>query len=502
MQNSILRVLLISLFFCPTLIFSQKLQDKTFTANQLQADFKVLKEALKAVHPALYEFQTPAEFEARCQKVENALKDGMTDLDFLALISSITKTIGCGHTYPYKKYSKAEKKRLKKLALEKRDTFNYLPFRGRFIENRLFVGESFDSLLSPTTEILSIDNHPIAELKQKTFDYPGFSEDGQGERLAQFYGKIGLLRVVYSIYYPVKDSVELMLQLPEGKISRKFKTKKSYEFKSERKLLDATQWDLKFRKGEVKKKYRRMFNSIDFYQHVDRPDVALLNIKAFGGSFKSGYDLVFDYLKAQDTKHLIIDLRGNLGGSIEAVIKLLSQTLTQPHTYTIFKRKIPSIVEESRHKENFLRPFFRKRFLKKKYKEREAEGQTVLARTIKPAIENHFDGQLYILTDGGSFSSASIFSAILQNEKNALFFGEETGGAAQLTNAVAYFEPKLNHSRITLNIPIYRINHHVEEGEKGRGIRPDHEIKETITTFLNGKDEVLEKVLSLIGVAN
>lgn len=498
MKIKILVIAIFCVFYSIIPSHSQKFQDSIYTANQLKSDLVILKDALTSIHPSLYAYQTPEQLAEKFTKVDAALKDGMTDLDFLNLISSITKTIGCGHTTPYRKYSKVEKKRLKKLAPEKQDTFNYLPFRGRFIANRLFVGESFDSLLSPTTEILSIDNHPIAELKQKTFDFPGFSEDGQGERLSQFYGKIGLLRVIYSIYYPVKDSVELMLKLPEGEISRKFKTKKYYEFKSERELLDTTQWNLKFRKGEVKKKYRRMFNSIDFYEHLDRQDIALLSIKAFDGSFKSGYDLVFDYLKAQDTKHLIIDLRGNLGGSIEAVIKLLSQTLTQPHTYTIFKRKIPADVEKLRYKESFLRPFFRKRFFKKKYKERQEEGQTVLARTIKPATENHFDGQVYVLTDGGSFSSSSIFSAILKNEKKALFFGEETGGAAQHTNAVAYFEPKLNHSRLTLRIPRYRINHHVKEGKKGRGVRPDYEIKETITTFLNGEDKCLEKVLSLI----
>ena len=50
------------------------------------------------MHPALYEYQTPIEFEEQCEKVEKALKDGMTDLDFLKLVSTITKTIGCGHT--------------------------------------------------------------------------------------------------------------------------------------------------------------------------------------------------------------------------------------------------------------------------------------------------------------------------------------------------------------------------------------------------------------------
>lgn len=95
MRKCSLFLLFVYSFCLPSTSFSQQFQDTTYTAYQLKADFKVLKEALIAVHPALYEYQTSAEFEEKCQKVESSLKDGMTDLDFLIAVSAITKTIGC-----------------------------------------------------------------------------------------------------------------------------------------------------------------------------------------------------------------------------------------------------------------------------------------------------------------------------------------------------------------------------------------------------------------------
>jgi C-terminal processing protease CtpA/Prc len=44
--------------------------------------------------------------------------------------------------------------------------------------------------------------------------------------------------------------------------------------------------------------------------------------------------------------------------------------------------------------------------------------------------ENHFDGRLYVLIDGGSFSASADFSATVDVYKRATFIGEETGGAA------------------------------------------------------------------------
>ena len=498
MKNTILLLFTTYLFASPFNSFGQKFQDRTFTAIQLKEDFKVLKAALTSIHPSLYSFQTEKQLAEKFAKVEASIEDGMTELDFLTLVSTITKSIGCGHTSTHQWNSRAERKRLKKLPIEKRDTLNYLPFNGSFRDHRLFVGESFDSILASNMEILSIDNHSITELEQKVYNFPSISEDGQGKRLTHFLGRTQVLRNIYTVYFPLKDSVELILQLPEGPIRRKFKTKKKNEFISEPVLQDSTQWDLKFREGKVKNKYRRMHSSIHFYQHINRRDVALLDITTFKSGFKPTYNLIFDYLKKQQTKHLILDLRGNLGGDIESVIKLLSHTLTKSHTFTMSGRKIPREVKKTEYKEFFILPFIRSLLINSKFKKKKLNGRRVYSRTIKLATENHFDGQVYVLINGGSFSASSFFSAILKNDKQAIFIGEESGGAAELSNAGLYFLPKSQNSSITIRIPRFLIDYQIIGAEKGRGIQPDYIVKETIDSFLKEKDVGLEKVLMIM----
>jgi len=489
MQN--LFLLLIFLFFVPNNSYSQKFQNKTYTANQLKADLLVFKEALIAVHPALYKYQTPIEFEEQCEKVEKALKDGMTDLDFLKLVSTITKTIGCGHTGAYYGISRKEGKKLKKLPVEKRDTANYLPFNGSFRDHQLFVGTSFDTLLSSATEIFSIDGHSVTDLEQAVFDFPSISEDGKGKRLSTFLAKKGILMSVFTTFFPVKDSVELLIDTNEGKITQKFKTLKNYEILTPAEpSYDTTAWNLKFRMGKFKQKYLRTFASIFFYQHYNK-DIAALRINGFNSGDKPMLDLIFDTLKAQKTKHLIIDLRGNLGGDIRSVNTLLSKTLSTEHTYTLSKKNIPAEIKRKRHKEFFLIPFLRTLLIRVSHKKMKIAGQSVLAKTIKPAKENRFQGKIYVLIDNGSFSGASVYSSILQNDKQALFIGEESGGVAQMTNGAIYFFPKPPNSKISIRIPRYQINHQIVGGKKGRGVLPDYKVKETVTSFINGEDKGL-----------
>ncbi len=498
MRNNPYLPLFISLIFFPTLSFSQILQDRVFTAEQLKADFVVLKEAMKAVHPALYDYQTPAEFEERCQTVEKALKDGMTELDFLLQVSTITKSIGCAHTITYPINNKAESKRLNKLPIEKRDTFNYLPFNGSFRNYRLFVGTSQDSLLNPTDEIFSIDGHTVAELEQKVVEYPSSSEDGVGSRLKDFFAKEGILRKVYTTFYPVKDSVEVELGSQEKRVKQYFKTLNAHEISAvPEPAYDTTQWDLKFREDKFKKKYAHTFNSIFFYQHQEK-DVATLRIKSFQSDSKKMLNLIFEDLKAKNTKNLIIDLRGNGGGDPRPVNTLLSKTLSKTHTYSLAKRKIPSEIKRNKQKEFFLAPFFRSILIGSLFKKKKEAGKKVLTKTIKPDNENGFKGSIYVLMDGGVGSGTSMFCAILKNDERATFLGEETAGAAQVTNGALYFFPKAPNSSISIRIPRYKFNHQITGAKKGRGVEPDYIVKETIESFKNKEDLGLKKVLALI----
>src|SRR5438876_12244016 len=50
---------------------------------------------------------------------------------------------------------------------------------------------------------------------------------------------------------------------------------------------------------------------------------------------------------------------------------------------------------------------------------------------VQKPSENHFDGPVYVLIDGGSISAGAVFPAIADFNKRATFIGEETGSPAE-----------------------------------------------------------------------
>ncbi len=56
-------------------------------------------------------------------------------------------------------------------------------------------------------------------------------------------------------------------------------------------------------------------------------------------------------------------------------------------------------------------------------------------KRFKPKKKNHFDGTVYILTGGNTFSASTLFTQAVKHQKNVVVTGEETGGGAYGNNA-------------------------------------------------------------------
>ena len=475
-------------------LFGQVLQDSIYTQAEILEDLAVLEVALKAVHPSLYEYQSEAAFNALFATARSQVKKEMTDWDLLNLMGPIVQSIGCGHTSLGKMSTKAELKLLKALKKNSLDSTRFLPFRGTLIDNRLFIGEPYDTILDKTTEVLAIEAYTVAALMKKMNSYPVVSNDGYGTRLLNHYAKDGLLESAYRFNYPVKEAVSLKVKR-NGQVDHlKINTFALEDIKRVAipKYAEQT-WD-----QLVIGKRPAVIKGIRLYQHKQRADLCLLEIKSFEGETEKRLAAVFDYLANHQIKNLILDLRGNLGGKVSTLTNLLSYTLKEPHTFKMHKRKLSRAVKKNWHKERFVASFFRKIHFAFFYKQRRVDKQPFLYKTIKPKANNGYQESLYVLIDNGSFSGASIYSAIVQDQQRAVFLGAETGGAKDITNGSIYFYAKLRNARCTVRIPRYRIDHQIKTANKGRGVIPDYRIPSTIESFKKGTDAVLDKTLELI----
>lgn len=155
----------------------------------------------------------------------------------------------------------------------------------------------------------------------------------------------------------------------------------------------------------------------------------------------------------KDKKNLIIDLRGNIGGSMGAVFGI---------TGLLIQKGISIGTEINSQNES--------------------------THFIEPHLKN-FKGKLVIMVDGSSLSAAEIISAALQDNGRGLIIGETSGGEAlpsimtQLPNGALFQYPVANFKS-----PKGKIL-------EGKGVVPDIAVILDRKLLLEGRDNQLETAL-------
>ncbi|MEL6538263.1 MAG: S41 family peptidase, partial [Bacteroidota bacterium] len=116
-------------------------------------------------------------------------------------------------------------------------------------------------------------------------------------------------------------------------------------------------------------------------------------------------------------------------------------------------------------------------------------------RTHKPQSPV-FEGQLVVLTDGGTYSTATDVVSALHNNREAIFVGQETGGGYYGNTSALHVTALLPNSGLKIDIPMIRYTNPVDKPEWiGRGIIPDVPVVNTYQDVVAGRDAMLETAL-------
>jgi len=110
----------------------------------------------------------------------------------------------------------------------------------------------------------------------------------------------------------------------------------------------------------------------------------------------------------------------------------------------------------------------------------------------------NYKNNLYVITDGATFSAAAIISSHLKGRNRAIFIGEETGGTFNGTVAGMMPRVKLPKSKLKLRIGLMAISAVEQTPNEGYGIIPDIEIIPSIDQLLNNQDLELDWILNHI----
>ncbi|MEP7001794.1 MAG: S41 family peptidase, partial [bacterium] len=230
---------------------------------------------------------------------------------------------------------------------------------------------------------------------------------------------------------------------------------------------------------------------------LNDPGVAYVRVRAFDGQdYPRSIDSIFGVLRERGTKALVLDLRGNGGGVDMYGAQLVSQFVDKPFRYfdrihltTIkpsFATWLPRTFDETRNGTVA-----------------DPSGGFLVTPALHPGVAeqspaaNAFAGRLFVLIDGGSFSTTADVTAKLRDLGRATFIGEETAGAYEGNTSGLNALVVLPNSGLRLKVQMYGYWNAVSPREKGRGTLPDHVVPERVANLLRGIDAGLDSALTL-----
>lgn len=121
-----------------------------------------------------------------------------------------------------------------------------------------------------------------------------------------------------------------------------------------------------------------------------------------------------------------------------------------------------------------------------------------MIKPLKPS-NPYFKGKIYILVNGGTFSAASDFVAMMKSAELATIVGVETGGGLHGNTSMGSTYVTLPNSQMIVSIPLVRHQLNIREDlPLGRGVIPDLKVDQSPDDLLKGVDTQMELLLSLL----
>ena len=420
--------------------------------ENLKTDFTILLTSLRDNHPGLYDFTSKTQFDSLAEQNFHALNDSITEEEFHLLIRKFIRVIGCGHTSarPSNDWYQSMRKNPSAIPIHILLQNDEIYIRKVFIE-----GE--DALVG--SRIMSIDGIPATEILTELKSITG--RDGIGETMVDRNIE-RIFQTYMTFLYGVKESYLVKLINGNGQImevSLSGTLPKRYQKDKTIELTETTE-----------------VSNAKFGILPESKNIAVLDMSSFPRKkYKKFYRQVFKRLKTMDSVDLILDLRGNGGGFFPNGNHLLRYLMNEKFTMDFSKPKGRS-KKNDHMKLDFSSNMTRGIFATIPDRNKKDPDRNYQIR-YKLKKRNHFAGQIYVITDGWTFSTGSFVASKLKPSDNVTIVGEESGGGEVGFNAVLMWELTLPNSGLHITLPIYHVDIQPKEIDAGRGVLPDISIQ-------------------------
>jgi hypothetical protein len=433
------------------LVFSfTKSLGQTFYPIELRADLAFLKERIEEIHPNPYKFIEQNRFQQiydSLYKIERPLNIKQTFVHYLNLI----RAIQCGHTSIF-----VDERLIKPNNVNPK----FLPMEVLIFDNKVYVSRNLseNNLLTKGSEILEIEDIPIQKLLKNLSRYTFQNGDGSNVNVDTYYLQRNFRRLLY-LFFDEQDELKLKVRLDKGLKNVTVKTQPlAY-----------------LREMEAE---RNPIKNADLYKNIylseNTAKTSVLRIRSFdgnefeNGNFHDEIQRIFRNIAEKQSKNLIIDLRNNVGGGLDYADEILKYLLKKPYQRYQISSDSTVIAKKKRLSAN---------------------------QFYEPINENIFGGNIYVLTNEGTFSTAVYLAAHLKNQENVTLIGTTCGGAADGSSAGEFTSFTLPNTQFMVSLPLLKINYNTTTELH---LKPTFEVKQTYLDFLVGEDSILKFAKSLI----
>lgn len=451
----------------------EEIVKETFTAAEAKEDFSKIMAVLKEAYPSLYEVVTPDQLSQFEQEVNSELVDGIDRFSLYRVMQRLQSLVHDSHInlYPDRHYKNN----------------GYMP--------QIYFGWYGDSCIVTMT-------------RKEYSEYIG--------------------RQISSIHDISADSIYRYRSRLIGNYDVAVESVKKEVLAYQCNFYDNEYWDqtIEFSDGE-----RRTFRGSpstgrlsDFSQHTYlgyvnqnrhignyagkmlNDSTAYLGLSTFALSETTTDEIVnyIDSIAKASVPNLIVDLRNNPGGDVKVMNRILSTLLNEPSrnkgamnwvprqgNYTSFEGCCLNYTEDME-----IFPGYEPMLDGNGYYSIDED-----CKQVEPDSTVQYHGKIYVLTNAGSCSAATIFPAEMVRNRRGAVVGRETATAYHYMTALKFADIRLPNSGFQFRIPLVRIVYDTTQNERipyGRGVLPDYPVELTRREIFEASDSILNYTLDLI----
>ncbi len=465
--------------------------NKKYSVQQLQKDYTLLRNILETKHPSLYWYTPKDSMNMFFDSGYKSITDSMTELQFgWNVLARVINKIRCGHT----SFSMSKNW----YQFERKVRIPSFPLHLKVWKDTMVVSLNLnnqDSLLKRGTPITSINGIRNRELIQKMFEYlplDGYADNVNYVRISTnfpFYHRnafgiyntymVGYIdsagkerSTIIPMYIPVPDTGKEKAVIPE----------------------------IKFTKRQLHKLYIESFRSLAIDTNLSTATITLNTFsKGNRKHLRSFFKTSFKTIRKNNIKNVILDLRANGGGDINMCV-----LLTKYIRNTSFKvadsafAVTKTLSPYSKYIKNSLINTLGLFFLTRQQDDGLPHYGYWERHVFVPKTKNHYNGKMYVLVNGPTFSASTIFCNLVKGQPNVKLVGEETGGGWYGNDGIMIPDITLPITKLRVRLPLFRIVQYNHVPFKGTGVIPDIYIPPTVEGVRNYTDRKMEIVKGMI----